>query len=220
MTRPPQLPPSASVAHDNGGAKLHAPAAARNSDALTRLLLDHAPRIGTALELASGTGQHICAFAAALPALHWTPSEPDTARRASIDAHVAEAGLKNVAPAAMLDATDPNWGAAHFPKDLIVLVNLLHLIPSNDARTLIEQAAAALAQGGTLILYGPFKRCGVLTSAGDAKFDAELRTADPAIGYKDDLDIARWLSDVALSPIDTVEMPANNLAFIAGKPPS
>ena len=83
---------------------------------------------------------------------------------------------------------------------------------------LITEAALALAPGGTLILYGPFRREGVLTSDGDSKFDAELRTADPAIGYKDTVDITRWLSDAALSPIDRIDMPANNLAFIARKP--
>lgn len=220
MSRPPLLPPSASVAHGTAGARLYAPAAARNSAALTELLLKHAPRSGTALELASGTGEHVCAFAAALPGLHWTPSEPDATRRASIDAHVAHSELTNIAPAAVLDATDPDWGGAHFPKDLIVLVNLLHLIPTPDTIMLIQQAAAALAQGGTFIVYGPFKRSGTLSSPGDEKFDAELRAADPAIGYKDDLDIARWLSDASLSPIDVVEMPANNLSFIAGKPSS
>ncbi len=217
MTR---LPPSASVAHAGEGVKLHAPAAARNAAALTELLLGHAPTTGTALEIASGTGQHVTAFASALPDLHWTPSEIDAARRASIDAHVAEAGLDNVAPAALLDATAPGWGASQRSKDLIVLINLLHLIPMRAVATIIHESALALAPRGTLILYGPFKRGGTLTSDGDLRFDAELRAADPAIGYKDDLDIANLLSDAALSPIDAIEMPANNLAFIAGKPGS
>ena len=36
----------------------------------------------------------------------------------------------------------------------------------------------------------------------------------------DKLDIVRLLSDAALSPIDRVDMPANNLALIARNPPS
>ena len=63
-----------------------------------------------------------------------------------------------------------------------------------------------------------FKRGGVLTSDGDVQFDSELRGADPAIGYKDNLDILRWLNKAGLTQVDTVEMPANNLAFIAGYP--
>ncbi|KKN53251.1 hypothetical protein LCGC14_0604180 [marine sediment metagenome] len=64
----------------------------------------------------------------------------------------------------------------------------------------------------------PVYRDGQLTSAGDIKFDAELRAANPDLGYKDTADVARWLSDAMLSPIDLIPMPANNLAFISRKP--
>jgi SAM-dependent methyltransferase len=211
------IPATASVAHAAEGAKLHAPAAARNAAALVDLLETHAPDTGTALEIASGTGQHICAFAAALPLINWQPSEIDPARRASIDAHVSGAGLDNIAKAQMLDATAAGWGVVHQGKDLIVLVNLLHLISTPEARTVIREAASALASGGMLLCYGPFKRDGQLTSDGDMRFDAQLRTADPAIGYKDTLDITRWLGDAGLTLIEIARMPANNLGFVARK---
>ena len=213
-----RLPPNASVAEDAGGDRLFAPAAARNLDALCDLLATHAPPRGRALEIASGTGQHVVGFAKRLPGLRWQPSDIDTARRASINAYAAEAALRNIAPALPLDATAPGWAGEHGPFDLIMLANLLHLISTSATRCLIEEAAAALAPGGTLILYGPFKRDGQTTSPGDTRFDAQLRAADPAIGYKDNTEMARWLSDAALSPIDEVDMPANNLAFIARKP--
>ena len=215
MTR---LPPSASVAEAAGGDRLFAPAAARNLDALCDLLADHAPPTGRALEIASGTGQHVLGFARRLPGLTWHPSDIDTARRASINAYAAEAALPNIASPLPLDATSPGWAAEHGPFDLIMLATLLHLIPTEATQCLITEAAAALAPSGKLILYGPFKRAGQTTSPGDTRFDAELRAADPMIGYKDNLDMARWLSDAGLSPIDEVAMPANNLAFIAGNP--
>ncbi len=211
------LPPTASVALPASGAKLHAPAADRNVDALCDMLRAHAPRTGRALEIASGTGQHVVAFGVALPGLHWQPSEPDATRRASIDAYVAEAGLTNVASAIPLDAAQPGWHRALAGQNLILLANLLHLIPTADVRQVITETALALAQDGALILYGPFRRDGALTSPGDVRFDAELRNADPAIGYKDTVDMAAWLSDAGLSSIDPVEMPANNLAIIARK---
>ena len=211
------LPPSASVAQNGEGAKLFAPAAARNGAAIAALLVDHAPTSGSALEIASGTGQHVTAFATALPDLYWHPTEINTARCASINAYVTEAGLSNVAAAGMLNATQQGWSASLPANDMIVLVNLLHLISEAETRTLIAEAALALSPSGTLIFYGPFMRGGVLISDGDARFDAELRGADPAIGYKGDLDIADWLSDAGLIEIKTVEMPANNLAFIARK---
>jgi SAM-dependent methyltransferase len=216
MTR--KLPPTASVAEPQAGGKLYAPAAARNADALCAVLTQHGPASGTALEIASGTGQHIVTFASALPGLNWQPSEIDPARRISIDAHVAEAGLTNVAPAMPLDACAPGWAATRAPFDLIVLVNLLHLISDPEAKVLISEASRALAPGGTFVFYGPFKRAGALTSEGDARFDAELRSADPLIGYKDDLDIADWMGKAGLDLTDPLELPANNLAFVARKP--
>lgn len=212
------MPASASVAAPLTGAKLHAPAAERNADALCDMLRTHAPIRGSALEIASGTGQHVVAFAAALPDLHWHPTEIDQARRASIDAYVADARLPNVAPASALDATAPGWGKVNRPHDLILLINLLHLISMPEITVLITEAAKALAPDGALIFYGPFKRSGQLTSDGDIRFDAELRSADPSLGYKDDLDIIRLLHDVGLNDPTVLAMPANNLAFIARKP--
>lgn len=211
------LPKSASVATPMEGAKLHAPAAARNARFLCDLLERHAPPSGEALEIASGTGQHIVAFAKALPGLMWQPTEVDDTRRASIDAYGAEADLPNLRPARLLDATRPDWHRAEPPVDLIVLVNLLHLIDDTATEALLQQALAALRPGGRFIAYGPFKRAGVLTSPGDKRFDADLRAADPAIGYKDDRDIIRRLATAGAASVQPIDMPANNLAFVATK---
>lgn len=114
----PSLPPTASVANPAGGEKLSAPSALRNRDAIAALLAEVAPApslssvqsSGQALELASGTGEHVIRFAAALPDLMWHPTDPAADRRASIDAHVAQAGLGNIAPARDLDACTPGLG--------------------------------------------------------------------------------------------------------------
>jgi len=214
-----RLPPSASVAHDSEGAKLFAPSAERNKTVLLDLIRTHGPAKGHALEIASGTGQHVSAFAAALPDVIWQPSEIDGVRRASIDAYAAETGLQNLLPAMALDISKTGWGAGMEAKDLITCTNLAHLIPATFAKTMISEAAKALSPQGRFMLYGPFKRSGMLTSDGDARFDAELRAADPAIGYKDDLDIMRWLGDAGLAVRDRIETPANNLCFIAGHCP-
>ena len=199
----------------SGDARLHAPSAARNAGPIADLLQAHAPKRGRALELASGTGQHAVAFARALPGLQWQPSEVDPARRASIDAWAASAGLANLRAAIALDATAPGWGARHAGQDLIVLVNLLHLIATPEVRIVIAEAAQALAPGARFVLYGPFLRDGVATSEGDARFDASLRAQDPAVGYKNDADIARWLAESGLRLRARVAMPANNLAFVS-----
>lgn len=216
MTR--RLPPSASVAEPREGARLHSPSALRNQADLAALLQAHAPTEGQALELASGTGQHIGAFAAALPGLEWQPSDVEAARLASIDAHATDSGCANIRAAIHLDATRPGWAADQPPRDLIVLINLLHLIPLDEAQTLIREAAMALKPAGMLMIYGPFSREGDLTSEGDGRFDAELRAADPRIGYKDTTQMQEWLPAAGLARIEMHQMPANNLAFIARKP--
>lgn len=208
----------ASRAEGAGDARLHAPSAARNTPPLVALLRQHAPRSGQALELASGTGEHALAFAEALPGLDWQPTEIDPARRASIDAWAATRRLPNLRPAMALDACAPGWGAAHAGQDLVMLVNLLHLISTPEARTIVAETAQALAPGGRFILYGPFLRDGETTSEGDARFHAALRAADPETGYKDDFDVLDWLHAAGLVLVDLVEMPANNLAFVARRP--
>ena len=212
------LPPNASVAQAGVDARMHAPAATRNADAITGALCGIAPDSGRALEIASGTGQHAVAFARAMPGLDWQPTEIDADRRASIDAHAAAAGLPNLRAAIALDATEAGWGARHSGQALIVLVNLLHLISTDEARTLIAEAAQALAPGGVFAIYGPFLRAGRATSDGDARFHASLKAQDPALGYKDVAEVGDWLQAQGLDPIPAREMPANNVFLAARRP--
>ncbi|MBI6629708.1 DUF938 domain-containing protein [Pontibaca salina] len=213
-----RIPLCASFAESGQGALLYAPSASRNVGPLCDLLKDVAPQEGTALELASGTGQHVVAFARALPLLHWQPSDIDPDRRASIDAHAAKAGLSNVSPALDLDATIQGWSAKHQGQSLIVVINLLHLISAQEAATLIDEASNALATGGRLVIYGPFMRAGELTSPGDREFHTALTAQDPEIGYKDDFDTLDMVQATGLETTDVIEMPANNLALIFQKP--
>lgn len=210
------VPGTASVATPEAG-KLFAPSAARNLPALCELLAARAPDRGSALEIASGTGQHVVGYASRLPGLIWQPTEIAADRRASIDAYVAEAKRTNIRPARELDATAPGWGAQFKGQDLIMLSNLLHLISTAEAQILISEAAQALAPNGQLIIYGPFMRGGKLTSPGDAAFHASLTSHDPETGYKNDLQAIAWLKDATVGPVEHVEMPANNLALISRK---
>ena len=200
-----------------GDPRLFFAATQRNCGPITDLVRRHAPASGSALEIASGTGQHAVALAEAIPGVTWQPSDPDPAHRASIDARAAAAGLGNLLPAIALDAAEPGWSSKLGGRSLVLLVNLLHLITGPEADTVIREAAAALAPNGQFILYGPFLRGGRTTSDGDSRFHAELQDRDPAIGYKNDADIADRLADAGLSLLGTVEMPANNLAFVSAR---
>ena len=211
--RPP--PEAHSLALPGEGGKLIAPSAERNLGPIRDLLVAIAPRKGRALELASGTGQQIVRYAQAFPGLDWQPTDLDPERLASIEAWRLAEGTENLRPPVALNAADPDWPERHGPADMILLVNLLHLISDAEAEAVLTGIARALAPGGTAFLYGPFLRDGTATSEGDARFHASLRAQDPAIGYKD----LGWVRD-RLAPLasSVTEMPANNLMLIARAP--
>ena len=213
MSKPRDLSSVASFAQPAEGVRLFAPSAANNVGPICEVLCAHAPDSGAALEIASGTGQHIVTFAAHIPQLNWQPTEPDPARRTSIDAYAAD--ISNIAPALELNATAEGWHTAYQGQALITLANLLHLISEAEARTLIAEAGKALTPQGVLHLYGPFLRDGETTSEGDASFHAKLRAEDSEVGYKDDWDIIDWVQSSGMELVEVLEMPANNLSFVA-----
>lgn len=218
MSRRLNLTDSASVAQPGEDGRLFAPSAARNAEAIAALVARHAPERGRALELASGTGQHAVVIARKLPGIDWQPTEADPARIASIAAYRDEADLPNLREPLLLDATEPGWAKVHPAQDLVLLVNLLHLISGPEAQALIAEAARALSPGGHFLVYGPFKRQGRLVSDGDQRFHESLTAQDPEIGYKEMDDILALGRDAGLKPEGAEEMPANNLTLILRRP--
>lgn len=196
--------------------RLTSPSAARNMGPILSLLEEVAPQEGRALEIASGTGEHILHFANALPDLVWQPSDVDPERLASIEGWAEDHHGENLRPPVLLDATERGWAMAHDPFDLVVLVNLLHLISDPAARAVITGISEALDAGGTAFIYGPFLRNGQTTSDGDTAFHAKIQAENPANGYKDIADITAQFQDLGFDVL-TQDMPANNLALIAQK---
>ncbi len=214
MTGMDASPDTPHIVADAAG-RMTAPSAARNIDAILRELVPRAPATGSALEIASGTGQQVVRFAKALPGLHWQPSDIDAARLRSITAW--SAAEEAIAPPIQLDIASAGWGQRLGPRDLIITVNLLHLIPETAARACLDQAGKALGRGGLFAIYGPFLRNGQPTSDGDAAFHQRLQAADPTTGYKDVTWVADRLTEAGLTPPEVVAMPSNNLMLFAQK---
>ncbi len=208
---------TASVANSQGDDRLFAPSAERNSKPIINLIKRIAPKSGEALEIASGTGQHIIKMALALPYLSWLPSEVDEKRLKSITAWIKNENLQNIKSPVYLDATETGWAQNIPDYDFILLVNLLHLISWNETKTLLSELSKALKRNGVALIYGPFMRNGQLTSEGDHNFHNSLIQTDPDIGYKNDLDVQKLFFNSGLLLLETVEMPANNLACILQK---
>jgi hypothetical protein len=212
-----KLPDTASVANAQGDGRLFAPSAERNSEPIINLIKRIAPKSGEALEIASGTGQHIVKLALSLPNLVWSPSDVEEKRLKSISAWMEDESLKNIKPPLYIDATETGWAENLPPSDFVMLVNLLHLISWNETETLISELSKALKANGIALVYGPFMRNGLLTSEGDKNFHNSLIQTDPDIGYKNDLNILKLFSSSGLLHLESVEMPANNVAFILQK---
>ena len=196
-------------------ARLFAPAAARNVSFIVEAMQARAPRSGTALEIAAGSGEHAVAIAAALPDLTWRPTDIDPARLASIDAWAAHAGAANVRKAAYFDAAAGDW--AGDAVDLTFAANILHLIPDAAARSVVAAKARALKPGGRFMLYGPFLRETGFASEGDRDFDARLRREGDG-GYKLVTAVETWMREAGLAEITRMAMPANNLILTGVKP--
>ncbi|MEL7465181.1 MAG: DUF938 domain-containing protein [Pseudomonadota bacterium] len=190
-------------------ARIFAPAAARNAAAVVEAMRDLAPATGEALEIASGSGEHAVAIAAALPGLTWRPTDIQPDRLASIDAWAAHEGLATIAPAAALNAVTERWTGA--PVDLTFAANILHLIDEASARAVVETMAAALKPGGRFMTYGPFLRADGFASDGDRAFDARLKIENPGGGYKLVETVEDWMRAAGLGDLARREMPANNL---------
>lgn len=203
--------PDTQALDDQDGARRFAPSAGRNADPIRGALRDMAPASGRVLELASGTGQHIAHWARALPELDWQPSDVAPDNLPSIRAWAAHAGCSNLRPPLLLDAGQPGWHEALPAMDLIIAVNLLHLITTPEAQALIAGAAQLLRPDGRLVLYGPFRRESGFISPGDAEFHARLRAQDPTIGYKNVQDVQRWMAEAGLCTNTPRPLPANNL---------
>ncbi len=209
------IPSTASVVQEKSGGFLHSPAAERNLADIIDLVCSCLPKSGNALEIASGTGQHITELAAAVSDLVWQPSDIDETRLNSIASRSLSKQLPNLLPPIKLDVTDKGWSVLCPNQDFVLLINLLHLVSEVEAT--ISGISQCLVQGGRCVIYGPFMRNGVLTSSGDKAFHLSLIEADPDIGYKDDV----WMLDLfqkhKLETVKVLEMPANNLAFVMEK---
>jgi hypothetical protein len=193
-------------------ARRHAPATLRNRDAICAVLKAQLPQTGTVLEIASGSGEHVVHFAAALPGLIWQPSDCDPQALDSIAAWSQEAGLGNVLPPLLIDVERQAWPVAQ--ADALLCINMLHISPWSACEALFTGAAALLATSAPLILYGPFLRHDVMTAPSNLAFDQSLRERNPNWGLRqlamvDDAAAARGFARTA-----QIDMPANNLTLV------
>jgi hypothetical protein len=192
--------------------RLSSPSALRNRGPISDVLRTVLSESGTALEIASGSGEHITHFAARFPALRWQPSDPSAEARASILQWSQAEGVTNVLPPLDLDAAGDTWPVDR--ADAIIAINMVHISPWLATLGLLKGAGRLLPAGGTLFLYGPYQRQGQPLVPSNAAFDASLRARNPAWGIRLLEDVADAAEQSGLVLTATVEMPANNLSVL------
>jgi hypothetical protein len=201
--------------------RLDAPAFHRNHQAIQHVLQRYLTgKSGDAVEIGSGTGQHVVEFARQFPEISWWPTDLNDNHLASIEAWRQHVQLSNIRPARRLDVSDPAWGDAMKGEGgagellAVFCANVIHIAPWRVAEGLVAGAGRALRQGGMLFLYGPFKRGGRHTADSNAAFDASLRQGNPEWGLRDVEAIEKLAGRAGLALVEIVEMPANNLTLV------
>lgn len=186
-------------------------AAERNQGPILEVLESVLPPAATVLEIASGTGQHAAHFAAAHPRWRWQPSEADAAMLPAIAARCKD--LPNVAAPLALDLLAPDRPAGLGPFDAVFSANMLHISPWPTCAALMRLAAAQLAPGGVLVVYGPFRVEGEPLAPSNLAFDEDLRSRDPRWGLRLLGDVDAQAARAGLVFDRRVAMPANNLTL-------
>lgn len=192
---------------------LASPAAARNREPILEVLRAHMPARGRVLEIAAGSGEHAAAFAAALPGLEWTPSDPSAEARASIAAWADAANLPNLRDPLALDVLDEaTWPQGPF--GAVICINMIHISPWAATEGLMRLSGRVLPVGGLLATYGPYREAEVPLTPSNAAFHESLKARDPAWGLRDRDDVAAAAKAEGLALTLRVEMPANNLMLL------
>jgi len=196
----------------------HAPATARNREAILRVLQDVLPKAGCILEIASGSGEHAVYFAPRLAPRMWLPSDIDPDNLASIEAWSLAEPCHHLLQAINLDACEYPWAIESAPIanciSAVVNINMIHIAPWEACIGLFKGAARVLAAGGVVFLYGPFARQGKHTADSNAHFDRQLRARNSQWGVRDLDEVTVIAEDMGFRLSDVVEMPANNLSVV------
>jgi len=200
----------------DGHGRMDAPAFHRNHDPIWSAIGSWlTQQDGDALEIGSGTGQHIVEFARKAPRLTWWPSDILDAHLRSIEAWSAEAALRNLRAPQILDLTKADWrpNGIATPLTAIICINVLHISPWNVSENLLSGAARLLRPRGRLFVYGPFMRDGLHSAPSNASFDQSLRAKNPEWGVRDMAELSALAVRHGLSAIQAAPMPANNFVL-------
>ena len=159
------------------------------------------------LEIASGTGQHACHFAANMPWLQWQPTElaenlPLLQPRCDLYQD------DNLGTPVALDVRAEPWPVP-IP-DALFSANSLHIMPFSAVQKLFEALGKYAGEDVVLAIYGPFNYGGRYTSESNARFDQWLAQQHPDSAIRDFEAVNSLAGAAGFTLLGDHEMPANN----------
>lgn len=159
------------------------------------------------LEIASGTGQHACHFAANMPWLRWQPTEL-AENLPLLQPRCAQYEGDNLGTPAALDVCDEPWPVA-IP-DALFSANSLHIMPFSAVQKLFEALGKYAGEDLLLAIYGPFNYGGCYTSESNARFDQWLAQQHPESAIRDFEAVDGLATAAGFALLGDYQMPANN----------
>ncbi len=163
------------------------------------------------LEIGSGTGQHAVYFGSELPHLRWQTADLPL-HHPGIRRWLDDAALPNVRPPIALDVNQKSWLDGRY--DAVFSANTLHIMSWIEVESFFEGVGEVLEANGVLAVYGPFNYDGAFTSDSNARFDAWLKSRDPASGVRDFEAVDALARAVGLLLLQDIAMPANNRTLV------
>ncbi|XP_064643336.1 methyltransferase-like 26 isoform X2 [Lineus longissimus] len=205
-------------------ATLNASAAERNKDHILKVLTQYNQydRRYEALEVASGTGQHVVHFAQHMQNVSWQPSDCDQPSLSSLAARIKSSGVKNVAPPIFIDASQPcdQWGGGILQPgyfDIMTNVNMMHISPWPATQGLFKGAGVFLKEGGMLLTYGPYMIDGTISPESNVQFHQALKARCADWGLRDTAVLKELAKENHLHFETIHDVPANNKILVFRK---
>ncbi len=191
----------------------------RNKKPISKALFPYLDKItGDALEIGSGTGQHLSYLAKNFPHIIWHGTDIDEVHCKSIDAW-AKFNSLNLPHALALDAAS-DWSSVLKEYDsfnVIISMNVIHISPISTLEGIFLNSARFIKNDGILVFYGPFKKGNKHTGEGNKIFDQRLKSENSTWGVRCLSTLERLAADNKFDSPEVIEMPANNYLLVFKK---
>jgi hypothetical protein len=190
----------------------------RNKDVILEVITPYLEKVGTVLEVGSGTAQHAIHFSQALSSLQWQTSDQseylDGIHAALNNAKLIGRGPSKVLCPIELNVNQTTWVENSQRFDAIYTANTLHIMSHADVEQFFAGLGAVTHVGSYLIIYGPFKYQAKFTSDSKANFDASLRSRGVGSAIRDFEVINELAQTQGFDLLKDYSMPANNQCLV------